>query len=166
MLNKIFILITLFWLIIFYSCDCECENEDCRVDVNNQTIQVVSNVQGRRGTYISPDSILNITRTGAIVTLKIFSISPCHNIIGYGHIWSTSPNATFESLIRDFNYKDYGEIDKSIFDKNLSIGSYMTNLLPNTVYYVKSWIVIDVTHLDCSIERQIIYNNEIKFRTL
>ena len=159
-----FLVLIILNFILVSSCNCDCENEDCRVNIAGKPITVVSNVTGKSGTYISPDSVYNIQQTSALVDLKIVSISPCHEILGFGHTWSefnSTPTLDFSS------YVDYGEINKDNFTSNYIITSLLRDLSPNTNYYVRSWLAVDVSYQDCSVERIIFYSDDVKkFKTL
>lgn len=150
-------------LLTIISCNKEegCELPNCKVKISNGSeLEVTENVSGEDGTHITANIIdeSNITNNSASVKFTVLRIGGCHKVIGYGHTWSAT-NATPRIGIDYF--VDYEEN----INFNDEVATIMRNLLPNTKYWVRSWIVVEIQ--DCSEKRITYYSDTIStFRTL
>jgi len=158
-------LITAMLLLSFLFITC-CDDDDCVVPEcnvslgNGSVVTVTSNVSGGQGTQITPDIIdsSDITDQSAVVKFTVLKIGRCHQVVGYGHAWSSS-SATPRIGIDDFvDYEDN-------INFNDEVVTILNGLSSNTTYWVRSWIAIEKQ--DCTRERVIFYNDNIsEFTTL
>lgn len=150
-------------LLLFTSCnkDDGCEVAECSISLGNgSAVTVTNNVSGGQGTQITPDIIdaSSITSQSAVVKFTVLKIGRCHEVVGYGHTWS-SISAT--PRIGIDNFIDY----ENNINFNDEVVTIMNGLLPNTKYWVRSWVAIEAQ--DCTRERVIFYNDNIsEFTTL
>ena len=139
----------------------DCVVPECGASISNGTsISVTKGVSGGGGTQISPDSIdaASITSTSAVVKNQIKKIGQCHEVIGYGHTWS-SANASPRIGVDWF--VDY----QNNVNFNDEVVTLMSDLTPDTKYFVRSWIAIEKQN--CDRERIVFYNDDIsEFTTL
>lgn len=149
--------------LILSSCECECKMDECRINALGKPITIYSNVSGGQGTHITPDTIWKVLNTSATVNLTIKRIGRCHKVLGFGHVWSRQ-----EVPLLDFDkFTDFGSINAEDFKEDIKIGSILMDLTPKTNYYVRSWVAVDVSNVDCTVERTVYYNDVIlKFTTL
>lgn len=149
--------------VIMASCkeESDCVVPECGSSISSGTsISVTKNVSGGEGTQISPDSIdaASITSTSAVVKNQIKKIGQCHEVIGYGHTWS-SKNASPRIGVDWF--VDY----QNNVNFNDEVATLMSDLTPGTKYWVRSWIAIEKQN--CDRERIVFYNDDIsEFTTL
>ncbi len=148
---------------LFITC---CDDDDCVVPEcntslgNGSVVTVTSNVSGGQGTQITPDIIdpTDITDQSAVVKFTVLKIGKCHEVVGYGHTWSSS-NAT--PRVGNDEFVDY----ENNINFNDEVVSIINGLSSNTTYWVRSWIAIEKQ--DCTRERVIFYNDNIsEFTTL
>ncbi|MEM1123965.1 MAG: hypothetical protein AAGJ18_26240 [Bacteroidota bacterium] len=156
-----YLLVTVFFSLLFFTTIAcskdseECNPATCKVRIGNgESVSAIKNVSGGEGTHITADVInqSDITERSALVEFKVLRIGGCHQVIGYGHTWSAI-NATPKIGIDYFT--DYGDN----INFNDEVATLMTNLRPNTKYWVRSWIAVE--KLDCTQERVIFYNDTI-----
>lgn len=153
----------LFLPLLVASCkdDNDCDVPECSVNLSDgAVVTVTSGVSGGQGTQITPDVIDSgsITETSAVVRYTVLKIGRCHQVIGYGHTWS-STHATPRVGVDEFVDYEGG------VNFNDEVVTVMNQLQPQTQYWVRSWIAIEAQ--DCTRERIIFYNDNIsEFTTL
>lgn len=155
------LLIFAFLLLTSCSKDDDCDVAECSISLGNgSVVTVTSNVSGGEGTQITPDIIdpSSITDQSAVVKFTVLKIGRCHEVVGYGHTWSAvrgTPRIGID------NFVDY----ENNINFNDEVVTIMNGLLPETRYWVRSWIAIEKQ--DCTQERVIFYNDNIsEFTTL
>lgn len=160
-LNPIYLIGLLFVLLFSFCRNSDCDVTKCKLSLGGEAaVTVTSNVSGGKGTQITPDIIINssITESSAVVKFSVVRIGSCHEVVGYGHTWSSS-SATPRIGLDEFI--DY-EVDVNFNDEIITI---MNGLTPNTKYWTRSWIAIEIH--DCERKRIIYYNDKIsEFTTL
>lgn len=143
-----------------FSCEDECDYPECSISLTGTPIVVSANVSGGSGTHITPDVIdsTSITTESATVTFKVKRIGKCHVVLGHGHVWSSSNSVP---TLGNDNYSDY----ENNVNFNDEISTVIRDLTPNTRYWVRSWIAIEIQ--DCSRQRVVFYNDKsTEFTTL
>lgn len=155
------VLILLLILLNPACCEEECDVPECNISLaDGAVVTVTSNVSGGGGTQITPDSIdqASVTDQSAVVSNKVLRIGQCHQVLGYGHTWS-STSATPRIGIDEFS--DY----EDNINFNDEVATIMSGLSSGTTYWVRSWVSIE--YQNCTRERIIFYNDNIsQFTTL
>ena len=124
---------------------------------------MTSNVSGQEGTQITPDQIIesSITSNSALVSTTLLKIGKCHNLLGYGHVWSFDDATPSLSSLSDFDFTDNGV--NANFNDDFS--SNMLSLMSNTKYYVRAWVAVE--NADDPNDRILFYSDKISsFETL
>lgn len=123
------------------------KNININSDTHYQTKYIENIVPDIKYPITNVDTINNITSTGATINLTLSSIGDSFNITENGICYGIYTNSTIEDIIEIAN--------------GLIVGSYsvnISNLIPETVYYLKSYVKSELGTTYS--------NNEFTFKTL
>ena len=143
-------------VLLFLDCSSDdCEVPDCRVNLSGRQFEILEeSLSGGSGTQFTPDRVVpgSITNSSAQIEFTVKQIGGCHDVVGYGHVWS-AVNAN--PLVGRDIWTDYG----TNVNFNDVVRTNMLLLAPNTTYFVRSWVTIEIQ--DCEARRETYYNDMV-----